>query len=239
VAEGRWTDEKKRRIRQSRVDGTRAVVASIAKAEVKPRVLVSASAVGVYGSRGDELLTESSAPGEGFLPEVCRAWEDEAMAAEAHGVRVVCLRIGIVLAREGGALAKMLPLFRTGLAGKLGSGAQWMPWIHVDDVVGLVLHAATKDAVKGPLNAAAPELVTNAGFTRTLARTLHRPAFFAAPKLALELALGETASVILASQRVVPEKALATGYRFAHPSLGPALAELCGQRTARTAEVRP
>jgi hypothetical protein len=237
VAGGRWTDEKKRHIKDSRVDGTRAIVASIAKAATKPRVLVSASAVGFYGSRGDELLTEESSPGEGFLPEVCRAWEHEASAAEALGVRVVCVRIGVVLARDGGALARMLPIFRAGLAGKLGAGTQWMPWIHVDDVVGLFLHAARNEDVRGALNAAAPEPVTNATFTKTLARTLHRPALFAAPRRLLELALGETASVVLASLRVAPDKALATGYRFRYPSLAPALADLVGAPAARREEV--
>jgi uncharacterized protein (TIGR01777 family) len=240
VAEGRWSDEKKRRIRDSRVDGTRAIVQSIAQAERKPRVLVCASAVGYYGSRGDELLTEASAPGEGFLPDVCRAWEDEARGAEAHGVRVVSVRIGVVLAREGGALPRMLPVFRAGLAGKLGSGTQWMPWIHVEDVIGLFLHAATNATVEGPMNAAAPELVTNRTFTKALARALHRPAIFAAPRALLGLALGETASVVLASQRVVPERALETGYRFRYPSLARALDDLVGPRKASApAEVRP
>lgn len=226
VAEGRWTEEKKERIARSRIDGTRALVASLAAMPVRPRVLVSASAVGFYGARGDELLTESSAPGEGFLADVCRAWEAEAARASELGVRVVSLRIGIVLANEGGALPRMLPAFRLGLGARLGDGRQFMPWIHVDDLVGLLRFAAAHEDVRGPVAAVAPEIVTNAVFTRTLGEALHRPALLAAPALALRLALGEAASVILASQRVVPERALEKGYRFAHPSLAGALADL-------------
>ncbi len=228
VAEGRWTDEKRARIRQSRVDGTRAVVRSIAALppEKRPKVLVCASAVGFYGSRGDEILTEASAPSAGFLPEVCQAWEDEAWAAEGLGVRVVMLRIGIVLAREGGALAKMLPMFKMGLAGRLGSGEQWMPWIHVEDVVALFVHAARNESLRGPVNAVSPDPVTNADFTRGMARALRRPAFFAAPAAMLKLALGEMADVVLASQRVLPARAVASGFAFAFPSLEDALADL-------------
>jgi uncharacterized protein (TIGR01777 family) len=230
VAEGRWTSAKRARIRDSRVDGTRAVVRSIAArpSGSRPRVLVSASAVGFYGTRGDEVLTEASAVGEGFLPDVCKAWEDEARLAEQAGVRVVMLRIGIVLAREGGALARMLPMFKLGVAGKLGRGDQWMPWIHVEDVVGLFAHAARTDALSGPVNAVAPAPVTNADFTRGLARALKRPAIFAAPAPMLRLALGEMASVVLASQRVVPSLAVASGFAFAFPSLDDALADLVG-----------
>lgn len=233
VAEGRWSAEKKRRIEDSRVLGTRAIVAAMGKATRRPRAFVSASAVGFYGSRGDERLSEESGPGQGFLAEVCSAWEDEARVAErALGVRTTLLRIGIVLSREGGALTKMLPLFKAGLAGKLGSGEQWMPWIHGDDVVGLLLHAARSEAVRGPLNAVAPEAVTNAVFTRELARTLGRPAFLPAPAAALRIAMGEMADVVLASQRVEPRAALASGFRFSHPSLAGALADLLGRSRA-------
>lgn len=230
VAEGRWTEEKRARIRESRVDGTRAIVRSLAALppEKRPKALVCASAVGFYGSRGDEVLTEASAPSEGFLPDVCKAWEDEAWAAEGLGVRVVMLRIGIVLAREGGALAKMLPLFKVGLAGRLGSGEQWMPWVHVDDVVALFVHAARNESLRGPVNAVSPDPVTNADFTRGVARALRRPAFFAAPAAILRLALGEMADVVLASQRVLPERAVASGFAFAFPSLDDALADLVG-----------
>lgn len=225
VASGRWSEAKKQRIRESRTLGTRAVVDAIGQAGSKP-VLVSASAVGYYGSRGDEPLVEESIAGSGFLPDVCKAWEGEVEAAARSGSRVAMLRIGIVLAREGGALAKMLPIFRTGLAGRLGSGEQWMPWIHVDDVVSLFRHAAAATAIEGPMNAVAPNPVTNAEFTKMLARAIHRPAFFPAPKLALRVALGEMADVVLASQRVVPEKALRHGHVFRHPRLDEAFADL-------------
>lgn len=227
VASGRWTADKRRRIVESRKLGTRAVVDALEGAR-SGAALVSASAVGFYGSRGDELLIEESAPGQGFLSDVCRTWEDEAARAERFGARVAMLRIGIVLAREGGALAKMLPIFRTGLAGRLGAGAQWMPWIHVDDVVGLLWCAGATTKLAGPINAVSPRPVTNAEFTRSLARAVHRPAFFHAPSFALHLALGELADVVLASQRVLPAKALAAGYAFRQPSLDVALADLIG-----------
>jgi uncharacterized protein len=228
VAEGRWNDEKKRGIRESRIESTRAIVDAIARHRAneraeKPRVLVSASAVGIYGDRGNEVLNEQSAAGQGFLADVCREWEAEARRAEESGVRVVMVRIGIVLAREGGALAKMLPLFKAGVAGPLASGKQWMPWLHVDDVVGLFLHAATSESLRGPMNACAPEPATNADFTKTLGKVVHRPAFMPVPRLALRAVFGETANVVLASQRVVPERALASGYRFAHANLREAL----------------
>lgn len=225
VAEGRWTEAHKRRVRESRVESTRALVERM-RAEMIGGTLVCASAVGVYGSRGEEILTETSAPGEGFLSEVCTEWEREARAAEAFGVRVVNARIGIVLDRDGGALAKMLPIFRAGLAGKLGDGKQWMPWIHIDDVVGLLLHAAKNESISGPMNVAAPAAVSNAEFTRVLARTLGRPAFFAAPSFALRAVLGEMSSVVLGSQRVVPEVAQKSRYVFRHPELAEALASV-------------
>lgn len=229
VAEGRWTRAKKERIRESRTLGTRAVVSAIAAASTKPAVLVSASAVGFYGSRGDAVLEESSAPGEGFLPEVCREWEAEAAKARAAGVRVVSLRIGIVLAREGGALAKMLPLFRACIAGPLGKGTHFMPWIHVDDVVGLLRFAAEHREIDGALNGSAPAPVTNADFTTTLARVLGRPAVMRAPAAALRLVLGELASVVLSSQRVIPARALAAGYTFRFDSIEAALREIIEQ----------
>lgn len=222
VASGRWTREKKRRIEESRRMGTRAIVDAIADAGSKS-ALVSASAVGFYGSRGDERLDESSPPGHGFLPDVCQTWEAEAGRLDS---RVAMLRIGIVLSREGGALAKMLPLFRAGLGGPLGGGEQWMPWIHVDDVVALLRRAGETTTLSGPVNAVAPSPATNAEFTKTLARVLHRPAFLPAPSFALHLALGELAEVILSSQRVIPEKALAAGHSFLHPNLDEALADL-------------
>lgn len=238
VAEGRWTEEKKRRLLESRTVTTRALVDSLRHASSRPRVLVSASAVGIYGSRGDEVLTETSAPGKGFLADVCRAWEAEAAAAADLGIRVVSVRIGVVLAREGGALARMLPLFKAGIAGPLGSGRQWMPWLHVDDVMGLLKHAANVESIRGPMNACAPEPVTNRDFTRTLGSVVSRPTLVPVPRFALRVAFGQTADVVLASQRVVPARALATGYAFRHPDLREALEDLCGKAargTARTA----
>jgi hypothetical protein len=233
VAAGRWTDARKARIRESRVDSTRSIVEAMrraprgAGAEGGARVLVCASAIGIYGARGDEKLSETSAcapAGEDFLADVCVAWEAEARAAEALGARVASVRIGIVVARHGGALATMLPLFRAGLGGRLGNGKQWMSWIHVDDVVGVLLHAAREPAVRGPMNAVAPTPVTNAEFTRALGKALHRPALLPAPTFALRAALGEMADVVLASQRVLPEVALRTGYAFRHTTLEGALA---------------
>lgn len=226
VGEGRWTAERKRRIRDSRVLGTRNLVAGLATLERRPRVLVSASAVGYYGDRGDEILDETSPPGRGFLADVCAEWEREAMAAERLGVRVVCVRTGIVLARGGGALAKMLTPFRMGVGGRLGDGRQWMPWIHVDDEVGLLLHARNDARIQGALNAVGPRPVTNAELTRELGRALHRPALLPVPKTALRLAFGEMSEILTASQRVLPKEAERTGYAFEHPELAGALAAL-------------
>ena len=221
VAGSRWTDEKKASIRESRVLGTRALVGSIAGRAIE---LVSASAVGFYGDRGDELLDEDSPPGRSFLADVCKEWEAE---ANAHTGRVVTVRIGVVLAKDGGALGTMLPLFKTGIAGRLGNGKQWMPWIHVDDLVALLVHA-TEERVTGPLCGTAPEPVTNATFTKALGKVLHRPTILAAPAFALRLALGEMAEIVLASQRVVSKKAETTGFVFRHRTLDGALQELLG-----------
>ncbi|MCW5969623.1 MAG: TIGR01777 family oxidoreductase [Blastocatellales bacterium] len=226
VAGGRWTPEIKRRIRDSRVIGTRNLIAGFRATSQPPRILLSASAVGYYGSRGDEILDETSKPGAGFLPEVSIEWEREAQAAAELGVRVVQVRIGVVLAREGGALPKMLPAFRLGIAGNLGDGRQWFPWIHQADTVGIIRHALLNDAVRGPINAVAPDIVTNAEFTKALGRALKRPTFFSAPAFALSLVLGEMAEVVLASQRVLPHVAEATGYRFRFPGLEEALKDL-------------
>lgn len=232
VAEGRWTEEKKRRLRDSRTVTTRALVDSLRRATTRPRVLVSASAVGIYGSRGDEILTEDSAPGTGFLADLCRAWEAEARAAAELGIRVVNVRIGIVLAREGGALARMLPLFKAGIAGPLASGSQWMPWLHVDDAIGLLRHAASTASLDGPMNACVPEPVTNREFTRVLGSVVHRPAILPVPRFALRVAFGETAEVVLASQRAVPTRALATGYAFRYTDLREALVDQTGKASS-------
>jgi uncharacterized protein (TIGR01777 family) len=221
----RWTAEAKRRIRESRVAGTRNLVAALATLPRRPEALICASAIGYYGSRGDEVLTESSAPGSGFLPELCVAWEREAQAAEAFGMRVVRVRTGLVLDAGGGALVRMLPPFRMGLGGRLGSGRQWMSWIHLEDLAALFQFAVERQ-VRGPLNAVAPYAVTNSEFTRELARTLGRPAVFPVPGFALRLLFGEMADVLLASQRVAPGAAQAAGFRFRFPQLAPALESL-------------
>ena len=197
-------------------------------------MLVSASAVGYYGSRGDEVLDESAPPAHDFLAEVCIAWEQAAQQAAAFGMRVVNPRIGIVLGSGGEALGKMLLPFKLGLGGRLASGKQWMPWIHLDDLVGLFLHAASHQEVVGPMNAAAPEPVINRDFTRTLASALHRPAIFPAPAAALKLALGEFAEVLLASQRVVPRVAEQTGYVFQYPELADALQAILHAKSSST-----
>lgn len=224
VADGRWTAEKKRRIRNSRVLGTRHLVASLARLRRPPRVLVAASAIGYYGDRGDTTLDEAAPAGEGFLPEVCAAWEQEARAAEAFGVRVVSVRIGVVLAKGGGALARMLPPFRLGLGGHLGSGRQWMAWVHLDDVIELFLHASRSAELRGALNAVSPHPVTNREFTMALGRALHRPAILSVPRIALRLALGEMSEVLTDSARVLPRVAERSGYRFEYPHLDEALA---------------
>jgi hypothetical protein len=226
VAEGRWTAAQKARIRDSRVIGTRHLVQGIAQAAVRPRTLVSASAVGYYGDRGEEELTESAAPGRDFLAEVCVAWEQEALAARKHGVRVVTARTGIVLGAGGGALAKMLTPFKLGGGGPLGNGRQWMPWIHVADLARLYVHAAETTALDGPMNAVAPHPVRNADFTKALARQLHRPAFLPAPYFGLRLLFGEFAQVLFASQRVIPQVAVDSGFVFQYPEIAAALREI-------------
>lgn len=224
VAEGRWTKAKKARIRDSRVLGTRNLVAGLRKLPIKPQVLVSASAVGIYGSRGDEELTETSAPADDFLAEVCAGWEREALAARELGIRVVPIRVGIVLGEKGGALGKMLTPFKLGLGSPLGSGNQYMPWVHIDDLVELMLFAAGNSSVATPLNGVSPHPVTNREFTKTLGRVLGRPTFFPpVPGFMLRLMLGEFADVLLGSQRVLPQAALAAGFKFQHPELEPAL----------------
>ena len=228
VAEGRWTAAKKARIRDSRVVGTRNLVATLCQEDRPPRVLVSASAVGYYGDRGDEVLDETAPPGSDFLAEVSVDWEREAMAASDAGIRVVTLRIGIVLSGDGGALAKMRTPFRLGLGSPLGNGRQWMSWIHIDDLVGLLLLAAEREDLQGPLNATAPNPVTNQDFTQALGQALHRPTLLpAVPAPLLRLAVGELSTVLLASVRAVPRRAEAAGYEFAYPHLDQALQQVC------------
>ena len=224
----RWTPERKRRIRQSRVTGTRHLVEALAAIEERPRVLVSASAIGIYGDCGDETLTEESPPGGGFLAEVCVEWEAAAERAAALGVRVVRLRIGVVLDDGGGALAQLLTPFKLGLGGPINGGRQWISWVHRADVVGLILHALDQSAVAGTLNATAPGPVRNRDFARTLATVLRRPAFVPLPAFMLRLVLGEMASVLLGSQRVLPVRTEASGYRFRFPALESALRHSIG-----------
>lgn len=222
---GRWTEAKKRAIRDSRVVGTRNLVAAIGAAETPPSVLVSGSAIGFYGDRGDERLTEESAPGDDFLADTCKAWEAEADRAREHGVRVRKLRTGIVLEPGGGALDQMLLPARLGLSGPLGSGRQWWSWVHMDDEIGLIEHALTVEG-SGPLNATAPEPVRQKEFAKTLGRVLGRPAFLPAPAFALKVVLGGFAVELLSSKRVLPEATQASGYRFRHPELEEALRDL-------------
>ncbi|MDQ2950243.1 MAG: TIGR01777 family oxidoreductase [Acidobacteriota bacterium] len=222
----RWTPEVKKRIRSSRVEGTRNLVHALSTLSTRPSVLVSASAIGIYGSRGDEILTETSSPGDDFLAEVSKQWEFESGLAESLGIRVAQVRIGVVLGREGGALAKMLAPFRAGIGGRIGSGKQWMSWIHVDDLVDLLLFPITQKSARGPLNGTAPNPITNAEFTKELAAVLHRPALIPVPGFALKMLFGEMAGVILASERVLPKATQAAGFRFQHPHLREALQNL-------------
>jgi uncharacterized protein (TIGR01777 family) len=220
----KWTVEIRQRIRDSRVVGTRRLVETIGQVPHRPKVLVCASAVGFYGDRGDEILSESAPPGAGFLAELCRDWEAEADRAADYGLTVAKLRIGFVLGK-GGALARMLPVFRAFAGGRLGSGKQWMPWIHVSDVAEMFVYAAEQKA-SGVWNASSPNPVTNVEFTRELADVLHRPALFAVPALALKLTFGEIGERMLDSARVVPDAPLKAGYAFRYPELGGALRDL-------------
>lgn len=220
----RWTRERKERIRTSRVAGTRLLCEALAARQRPPRTLICASALGYYGDRGDEVLTEESPPGKGFLPEVCKEWEAAALPVRSRGTRIVWLRIGIVLAREGGALPRMLTPFRLGLGGRLGSGRQWMSWIAREDVVRIVRFVLQHDDLEGPVNAASPDPVTNAEFTKTLARVLRRPALLPVPAFVLRLLLGEMADeLLLSSTRMTPARLTAAGFVFAHPRLEDAL----------------
>lgn len=227
IATGRWTAEKKAMIRDSRVDGTRLLCDALAGLKQPPKVLVCASAIGYYGDRGDEFLTEESAPGTGFLAGVCREWEAATQSAEQKGIRVVRLRFGMVLSPTGGAMAKLLPPFKKGLGGVLGTGRQYVSWITLDDLVGVITHALTTEALQGPVNAVTPNPVTNREFTHTLGRVIGRFTLFPMPAVAARLVFGELADeVLLASQRVQPTRLLATEYRFQYPDLEGALRHL-------------
>jgi uncharacterized protein (TIGR01777 family) len=224
---GRWTPSKKQAIRDSRVLGTRTLAEAVARSARKPAVFLAASAIGYYGNRGDEILNEASAYGTGFLAETCREWESETDPVEQAGIRTAHLRTGIVLSQKGGALEKMLPPFRLGVGGRLGSGRQWMSWIHIDDVIEAVLHALGHEEVAGPVNLVGPNPVTNAEFTATLGKVLSRPTIFPVPEFALKLVIGEMAEeVLLGSQRVEPKQLIASGYDFKFSDLSEALKNL-------------
>jgi len=221
---GRWTKAKKARIRDSRAWGTRYLAEALAKAPQPPRVLISASAIGYYGDRGEEILHEDSSSGRGFLPEVCREWEAASQAAADAGIRTVQTRFGLVLSPTGGALQKMLPPFRMGVGGRIGNGRQWWSWIDVKDLVGAIHHVLRSDLLRGPVNVVAPKPVRNAEFSKILATLLSRPSIFPMPAFAARLALGQMADeLLLASQHVEPAKLVATGYPFHYPDLKPAL----------------
>jgi uncharacterized protein (TIGR01777 family) len=230
IAEGRWNDAKKRRIRESRELGTRFLAESITRLPRRPQVLVSASAVGYYGDRGDEQLTEDSPAGNGFLPEVCRAWEAACRPAAEAGVRVVNIRIGVVLDKNGGALAKMLLPFKLGAGGRIGSGRQWWSWIALDDLIRVFRTAIDNESLTGAINGTAPQPVTNREFTNTLGKVLRRPTIFPMPAFAARLALGEMANdLLLASARVLPKRLKENGFQFQHPELEGALRSVLGK----------
>jgi len=229
IAEGRWTQEKKRRILESRRNGTRLLSEAIAALPTPPSVMISTSADGYYGDRGNELLTEESGPGSGFLAEVCMEWEAAADPAREAGIRVVHPRTGIVLSPKGGALGKTLPIFRLGLGGKIGSGRQYWSWVSLDDVVGSYVYALENEAVSGPVNVCSPNPLTNAEYTKVLGRVLNRPTVFPVPATAARVALGGVVDeLLLASKRMVPAGLEEAGYRFRHPDLEGALRHLLG-----------
>ncbi|MCI0603872.1 TIGR01777 family oxidoreductase [bacterium] len=227
IAEGRWNEEKKRAIRESRVLGTRHLSDAIASLNSPPKVFVCASASGYYGDRGDEILREESPPGTGFLPDVCKEWEAATQSAADKGIRVVNTRFGIILSQKGGALPKMITPFKLGAGGRIGSGKQYWSWIDLDDVVGVIEHCVNNDALEGPVNTSTPNPVTNAVFTQTLARVLKRPAIFPVPAFAARAAFGEMADALLfCSFRMQPAKLIASGYTFAYPDLESSLLHL-------------
>ena len=227
----RWTPSAKARIRDSRVHSTESISRALANLDPRPRVLLSASGIGFYGDRGDESLTEESSLGEGFLPDICRQWETACASASKAGMRVVNLRFGVVLDPSGGALKKMLPPFRAGVGGRVGSGKQYWSWITRDDAIRAIDHALNNDSVRGPVNVVSPTPVRNSEFTQALARVLHRPAIFPVPRFALRLLVGEMAdAALLASARVIPQRLQQTGFQFADAALEPALRKILAPR---------
>lgn len=223
---GRWSAAKKQAIYNSRVIGTRCLVNALTQLSQQPKALISASAIDYYGDRGEEILTEESAPGSGFFTQICQDWEREATKAQELGLRVVCLRIGLVLGPGGGALQAMLPIFKLGLGGPLGSGRQWWSWVHRDDVVGLIAYTLEKHDMSGPVNVTAPQAIRQRDFAQILGRVLRRPAFLPVSGFALKLVLGELSEGLLSSKRVIPERAQAMDYRFRFPGLEPALRDV-------------
>ncbi|MCZ6450136.1 MAG: TIGR01777 family oxidoreductase, partial [Deltaproteobacteria bacterium] len=219
----RWTQSQKERIRKSRMDTTRDLVTAIGKAKARPKFLLNSSAVGYYGPRGDELITEDGGPGSDFLSRVCIEWEEEAKKAEAFGVRVIRLRTGVVMGRGGGALAKMVPPFKLFIGGPLGTGRQWMSWIQMEDEIGLMVHLVERPEVMGAINATAPGPVTMKEFCQTLGRVLRRPSWAPVPAFVLRVLMGEMADMVLTGQRVLPGKAQESGYVFKYPNLSEAL----------------
>jgi len=226
IAEGRWTDEKKRKIVESRVESTRAIVELCAAAESPPKVLVSASAMGYYGDQGDREVTEDTPPNHEFVHDICDRWESEARKAESHGVRVAIARIGLVLDQGGGMLARTLTPFKLGVGGRLGDGSQYMPWIHREDMVRILIFLLEREELSGPFNASAPKPVTNAEFTQTLASALHRPAVLPAPAIALKLAFGEMSRLLLTGAKMLPKRLEEAGFEFRYAELKEALAEI-------------
>ncbi len=223
IGEGRWTTQKKKRIEESRVNGTEQLVKAILQMPQKPDVVVSASAVGIYGDCGEEIVDESTPANSGFLANVCTAWENATIPLKEAGVRVVLLRSGVVLGKDGGALAKLLPVFRKGAGGRLGNGKQYVPWIHIDDLVGMILWAMQNQEIEGPVNGTAPNPVRNSEMTKAIAAAVRRPALLPVPKYVLRSLLGEFADSLFASQRVIPEVALRCGYQFKFPNIQVAL----------------
>ncbi len=230
VMSHRWNDAQKARIRDSRVHGTRHVVEAIGGSEGRCKTLASASAIGYYGSRGDEKLDESAPPGEGFLADVCREWEAEAQKAGDHGARVTMMRTGGVLDPTGGALGEVLPVMRKYIGGPIGSGNQWFSWIHHEDIVGLYCMCMDDDSVEGAVNGCSPNPVTNREFVKALGRVMNRPTAFRVPEKVIKMAIGEAVEIVLSSQRLVPKVALDHGYEFRHPEIEPALRDLLGKR---------
>jgi uncharacterized protein (TIGR01777 family) len=224
IAQGRWTEDKKARIRDSRIVGTGFLCETLAKLEAKPGKIIAASAIGYYGDRGDEILREDSSAGHGFLPDVCEGWEQATLAASGAGIPVVSCRVGIVLDKSGGALAKMLLPFKMGVGGNIGSGTQYMSWITLDDLVSVLHYCAVTEGLTGAVNAVAPNAITNKGFTKALGRALHRPTLFPMPAFAAKVAFGEMAdALLLSSTRVEPRRLFESGYEFQHSDIDKAL----------------